>query len=113
MINYLRTNFGRDAGHSLMGVLLALSLHAFGLEPAWACGLLGGIAYAIPKELYDLWRGNWRLRFDHFSDLASYQVSWPAAYAAARLTAPAVYSLGAVLLVYLIFVSLKLRGEKI
>ena len=78
---YLIQNYGYDAGHSLVGVLLGLALFSIGVPPHIAA-LLGGLLYAVPKEAYDIKQSG--LHLDNVCDLVSYQTSWPAVYLAAQ-----------------------------
>ena len=109
MWNYLVKNYGYDSGHMLLGVLLALTLHSLAILPAWACGLIGGLAYGLPKEIYDKVTKPHLSILDGVADLLSYQVSWPTAYAAAFMPWHALIALGVVALLYLPLVYLKLR----
>jgi len=78
---YLTKNYGYDGGHGLMGVLIGLTLFGFG-TPVWLAGLLGGLLYAVPKEISDIKKhGGLRwsnIHTDNVCDLVSYQLSWPA-----------------------------------
>ena len=74
---YLTQNYGYDAGHSLMGVLIGMTLFGFG-TPVWLAGLLGGLLYAVPKEIYDIKAHGGKPQLDNYCDLVSYQLSWPA-----------------------------------
>lgn len=106
--NYLVKNYGYDAGHSLAGILLALVVLLF--APAWMAGLLGGLLYAIPKELWDISKyRDRRVRWDNVADLVSYQTSWPAAYLAAGMWVQSIGLFALVAVVYLVFVWVKLN----
>lgn len=52
MWQYLRKNFGYDAGHVLQGVLLAVVLIALFDNP-WLAAIGGAFGYGLPKELAD------------------------------------------------------------
>ncbi len=100
MWKYLVKSYGYDGGHALVGVLLALILFSLGVPAFWAA-LLGGTAYAVPKEIYDMIHEKHGPTVDTFSDLVNYQTSWPAAYAAAQEPLLALLLCGTMLAIYL------------
>jgi len=101
---YLTKNYGYDGGHGLMGVLIGLTLFGFG-TPVWLAGLLGGLLYAVPKEIYDIKTHGGKIHTDHVCDLVSYQLSWPAVLMASHqpIVALLVLMIIAVTYLYLVY----------
>ena len=108
MRDYLDKNYGYDAGHSLTGAGLGLLLWSLGAPAFWAA-LLGGLIYAVPKEIYDMVIERHWPKLDNWSDLVSYQVSWPAVYFAALAPGLALALLACVAVVYLSLIAWKVR----
>ena len=109
MKSYLIKNFGYDAGHALLGGAIGLVLFSLGVAPVLAA-VLGGTLYAIPKEIYDMNKYKpFKLHVDNFSDLASYQTSWPAVFWAAKEPWIALFCLAVVGVGYFALVAEKLR----
>ena len=52
MWQYLRKNFGYDAGHVLQGVILAVVLLVL-FGNSWLAAFGGAYGYGLPKELWD------------------------------------------------------------
>ncbi len=81
MKDYLVQNWGRDAGHCVMGIFLTVV--AWAVLPPYVAAAIGGTLYMVPKELYDISR---RLQVDRpiagyevldtLSDAVSYQWGW-------------------------------------
>ena len=106
MWKYLVKSYGYDGGHALVGIALALVLFSLGVPVFWAA-LLGGLIFAVPKEIYDMIHGRHAPTADTFSDLANYQTSWPAAYLAAGEPLLALYLFIAMVALYLPLLHLK------
>jgi hypothetical protein len=94
-----------------MSVLIGMTLFAFGFLPTWVCALIGGTAYAVPKEIKDISKQKGRIVVDNVSDLVSYQLIWPVAYAADHEPLTAAILLAVVAAAYLGLVYVKTKGK--
>ena len=107
MLNYLIQNYGYDSGHMLIGILLGLIIYNLG-APLIVAAALGGLLYAVPKEIYDMVKDK-HCSIDNLADLVSYQVSWPLVYGAGKEPVLALIMLTVVGVVYLTLVKIKLK----
>jgi len=107
---YLVRDWGRDAGHSLNGVVLTVVAWAIlPDQPYWAA-LIGGTVYMLPKELIDF--KTWHLKrmsLDKVSDAVSYQSGWPLVVTLSVGLGWGALVLGGIAALYLGLVWLKLK----